>query len=100
MDYLLSTNNFEFKLFLAIIWGFIPAIIWLFFWLKHDEKHPEPNRLIIATFIFGISAVLAAYLLRQLSVNILLHLDCTLLCNCRNQCNARESLRLDRLHTG
>jgi len=75
MEYLLSTNNFELKLFLAIIWGFVPALIWLFFWLKQDEKHPEPNRLIIATFIFGISAVFAAYLLQSLIFKDILGLD-------------------------
>jgi RsiW-degrading membrane proteinase PrsW (M82 family) len=37
--------------------GILPAIFWLWFWLKEDKEHPEPRRLIIRTFIAGMIAV-------------------------------------------
>jgi len=44
---------------LATILGFLPAFIWLIFYLKED-RHPEPKRLIIETFVTGaIFAILA-----------------------------------------
>ena len=44
----------------AIIIGFIPALIWLWFWLKEDKKHPEPKRIIAFTFIAGMVSTIAA----------------------------------------
>jgi len=42
---------------LAIIWGVLPALFWLWFWLREDHFHPEPQRLIIYSFILGMIAV-------------------------------------------
>lgn len=33
--------------------GFLPGIIWLFFFLQEDSKRAEPKRLIISTFLWG-----------------------------------------------
>ncbi len=33
--------------------GFLPGIIWLFFFLQEDAKRAEPKRLIISTFLWG-----------------------------------------------
>ena len=52
----------------AFFGGLIPAIIWLFFWLREDEKHPEPNVYIIRTFIFGMLMVPVALGI-QLAIN-------------------------------
>ncbi len=41
---------------LAAIGGFIPALAWLWFWLRKD-KHPEPWIYITLTFVAGIIAV-------------------------------------------
>lgn len=41
----------------ALIGGILPAILWLIFWLQEDSKKPEPRRLILRTFIFGMMAV-------------------------------------------
>jgi protease PrsW len=41
----------------AILGGFLPAFIWLYFFLKEDAKHPEPKMLIALTFIAGMIAV-------------------------------------------
>lgn len=42
----------------ALAGGILPAIFWLWFWLREDSKRPEPKRLIIRTFILGMVAVL------------------------------------------
>ncbi len=48
---------------LAFSFGVIPAIIWLWFWLKEDKKNPEPKRFIFLTFIAGMfSAITARYI--------------------------------------
>lgn len=48
----------------------LPALIWLLFWLREDRVHPEPNRLILKTFAFGMIAVIAV-LPFQKSVEVL-----------------------------
>ncbi|MBI2673758.1 MAG: PrsW family intramembrane metalloprotease [Candidatus Zambryskibacteria bacterium] len=55
----------------ALLGGVLPALIWLIFWLREDYKHPEPKRLILRTFLFGMGAVLIV-LLFQKWVDILL----------------------------
>ena len=44
--------NFS-TVFWALVGGFIPAILWLIFWLREDRKNPESNSLIIKTFLAG-----------------------------------------------
>lgn len=47
---------------LPIILGFIPSLIWLFFFLKEDI-HPEPKKMIAKAFVFGgLSAFVALFL--------------------------------------
>ncbi len=48
-----------------IILAVLPSIIWLFFYLRKD-KHPEPNRIIIKIFFWGIISALAALLFEWL----------------------------------
>jgi protease PrsW len=43
--------------------GFLPSLLWLFFWLRED-KHPEPTRIIIRTFMSGLIAVPVAIFLQ------------------------------------
>ncbi|OGZ41887.1 MAG: hypothetical protein A3C80_04275 [Candidatus Ryanbacteria bacterium RIFCSPHIGHO2_02_FULL_45_43] len=45
----------------AVIGGLIPALIWLFFWIKED-CHPEPKRLLFYAFLGGILAIPPALL--------------------------------------
>jgi len=48
--------------FLYFIFGVLPSIIWLLFFLREDA-HPESNRMILKVFSFGIiAALLAAFL--------------------------------------
>ncbi len=41
----------------AIIGGILPTLVWLWFWLREDQKHPEPRHLILACFVLGMCAV-------------------------------------------
>lgn len=50
---------------LSIVGGFIPAIIWLLFWLKEDSLHPEPKKLIAEAFLAGIAIVPIAFVFQQ-----------------------------------
>lgn len=54
----------------AFFGGLLPAIIWLFFWLREDSLHPEPNKLIILTFLLGFFTVPIAFFLEYM-VNFL-----------------------------
>ena len=42
----------------ALLGGILPALVWLLFWLREDRKNPEPDRLILKTFLLGMLAVL------------------------------------------
>ncbi len=48
----------------ACLFGIIPAVLWLWFWLKEDI-HPEPTKLIIYTFLGGMLAVFVAIPIQQ-----------------------------------
>lgn len=41
---------------IAILGGVVPTLLWLWFWLKEDQK-PEPRKLIILTFVIGMISV-------------------------------------------
>jgi len=45
-------------LFLAFVGGIIPALLWLWFWLKEDKQKPEPKGLLSVIFIMGVIAVI------------------------------------------
>jgi len=45
-------------LFFAFLGGVLPALIWLWFWLKEDNQKPEPKGLIATIFIIGMIAVI------------------------------------------
>lgn len=44
----------------ALLSGLLPALLWLWFWLKEDNLHPEPKSLIFGTFLAGAIMVLFA----------------------------------------
>ena len=46
--------------FFSLLGGVLPALLWLWFWLKEDRLHPEPRKLIFASFLGGMIAVLFA----------------------------------------
>jgi RsiW-degrading membrane proteinase PrsW (M82 family) len=41
----------------AFLAGLIPALFWLWFWLREDSRKPEPYFLIAITFIAGMAVV-------------------------------------------
>lgn len=43
---------------LAILSGFLPALFWLWFWLKEDNQKPEPKGLLTILFIVGMISVI------------------------------------------
>ncbi len=66
MDIQIASQDFAF----AFLFGLIPAIFWLWFWLREDKKKPEPILLIIITFIAGMAVVPAALPLQRLAIDI------------------------------
>ena len=44
-------------LFYAFLGGVLPAILWLYFWLREDARCPEPKSMIVLAFITGMLAV-------------------------------------------
>lgn len=49
----------------SFILGLIPALIWLWFWLKEDE-HPEPAKMLTLSFLGGMLAVLCVLPLQKI----------------------------------
>jgi len=45
--------------FFALLAGLLPSLIWLWFWIREDSN-AEPRWLIVATFLGGFLAVIAA----------------------------------------
>lgn len=42
---------------ISLLGGLLPALLWLWFWLREDETKPEPKGLLILTFIIGMLSV-------------------------------------------
>lgn len=47
--------------------GILPAMLWLWFWLREDSLHPEPKKTIAKAFIGGMLAMLAVLPLQFLT---------------------------------
>jgi RsiW-degrading membrane proteinase PrsW (M82 family) len=45
-------------LVMAFLGGLIPSLLWLWFWLREDDKHPEPKSMLSIVFIMGMLAVM------------------------------------------
>ena len=52
-------------LWVVLLTGIIPTVLWLFFWLREDRFQPEPRGLLILTFIAGALAVFLVLPLEQ-----------------------------------
>src|ERR1700690_2091535 len=55
----------QYPFILAFILGLIPALVWLWFWLKEDV-HPEPAKMVTLSFLGGMLAVLVALPLQKI----------------------------------
>jgi protease PrsW len=66
MELQIASQDFAF----AFLFGLIPALFWLWFWLREDRRKPEPLLLIIITFIAGMAVVPAALPLQKVAIDI------------------------------
>ena len=54
----------QYPFILAFLVGLVPALVWLWFWLKED-LHPEPAKMVTLSFLRGILAVFIVLPLQQ-----------------------------------
>lgn len=50
----------------AFLGGILPALIWLRYWLRKDNIHPEPTSMIVKTFLLGMGMVPVAFILQSI----------------------------------
>ena len=62
----MANINLEILLW-AFLGGVLPALLWLWFWLKEDKRRPEPKRLIISAFVAGIITVFLALFFEKIA---------------------------------
>jgi RsiW-degrading membrane proteinase PrsW (M82 family) len=55
---------------IAFLAGLIPALFWLWFWLREDVRKPEPYFLIAITFIAGMAVVPLALPLQKFALDL------------------------------
>lgn len=54
------------EILFALTGGILPAVLWLWFWLKEDS-HPEPRKILILTFVGGMVMAIVALFAEQLA---------------------------------
>ena len=59
-----------YRLILYILLGILPSLIWLFYYVRKD-LHPEPKKMIIKVFFYGILTTIPVFFL-QLSLSKIL----------------------------
>ncbi len=52
-------------LIIAFIGGILPTLIWLWFFLKEDDRRPEPKWLVFLVFLAGMASVMVALPVEQ-----------------------------------
>ena len=60
------------NLFIILAAGILPAVFWLWFWLREDIGRPEPRSWIILSFLVGAAAVIPTYFLENLAAGFFL----------------------------
>ena len=53
----------DYKIIIYIIFGLLPSLVWLFYYLKKD-LHPEPKRMILNVFIWGAVITLPVFFIQ------------------------------------
>ena len=51
---------------LSLAVGILPALVWLWFWLREDKERPEPKGLLLFTFLIGMASVILVIPLQKL----------------------------------
>jgi protease PrsW len=57
-------------LLFALLGGVLPALVWLWFWLREDRLHPEPKRLIALAFLSGMVIIPFVIIIQRTFSNI------------------------------
>lgn len=57
--------------FLAFLGGLVPALVWVFFWLRESWKNPEPRALIFLAFLSGMLGVFLVLPFQALAADFL-----------------------------
>lgn len=57
----------------ALLSGILPALLWVWFWLKEDNLNPEPKSLIIGSFAGGALVVIIAIILEKFVSDIAIY---------------------------
>lgn len=55
---------------IAFLAGLIPALFWVWFWLREDSRKPEPYFLIAISFIAGMAVVPIALPLQKIALEL------------------------------
>ncbi len=58
-------------IFIALLGGVAPALVWLAFWLSEDKKRPEPRGVLLQAFLIGGLAVFVAFFLERPFLDII-----------------------------
>jgi len=62
----MPTNDPKILIFSALI-GIVPALFWLWFWLKEDKEKPEPSGILTLCFIAGMLSIFFVLPLEKLA---------------------------------
>lgn len=62
----------------AVAGGVLPALLWLWFWLREDRLHPEPRSLIVKLFLAGMLAAVLSLPLQRFAARLGLTMTLTL----------------------
>jgi RsiW-degrading membrane proteinase PrsW (M82 family) len=62
---------------IAFLSGLVPALFWVWFWLREDSKQPEPYFLLAISFIAGMAVVPMALPAQQFACDWLANNTCT-----------------------
>lgn len=55
----------------ALLAGLLPSLIWLWFWLREDNLHPEPKSIIAMSFIAGAISVIIAIIFEKFAQDMI-----------------------------
>ncbi|MDE1874836.1 MAG: PrsW family intramembrane metalloprotease [Patescibacteria group bacterium] len=58
---MLAITDTTYSFVYAALGGIVPALFWLWFWLREDKLHPEPRGRIMLAFLGGMAAVALVY---------------------------------------